>query len=207
MACAGVAIVHRKYPFYKAYELSEMLCSNAKKFGANIDKDGLGKNISAIDWHIEFGEIKDTLEEIRDSYQMKDGGRLELRPYIISVSEELKDKETVRLYKNFRELICRIQTEETSGNAISYARSKLKNLRSVLKEGEEETLYYMKTNHMEQLAIDSYYDIYQKTDSSKIGTGKGLEGKVFVETADGVRRSLLFDAIEAVDTYVRLDTE
>ena len=207
MACAGVAIVHRKYPFYKAYELSEMLCSNAKKFGANIDKDGLGKNISAIDWHIEFGEIKDTLEEIRDSYQMKDGGRLELRPYIISASEELKDKETVRLYKNFRELIHSIQTEETSGSTISYARSKLKNLRSVLTGGEEETHYYMKANHIEQLAMESYYDIYQKTDYSKIGTGEGLSGKVFEETADGVRRSLLFDAIEVVDTYVRLDTE
>ena len=30
-ACAGVAIVHKKYPFYKAYELSEIICSNAKK--------------------------------------------------------------------------------------------------------------------------------------------------------------------------------
>lgn len=29
-ACAGVAIVHKKYPFYKAYETAEMLCSNAK---------------------------------------------------------------------------------------------------------------------------------------------------------------------------------
>ena len=207
MACAGVAIVHRKYPFYKAYELAEMLCSNAKKFGANIDKNGLGKNISALDWHIEFGEIKDTLEEIRSSYQMKDGGRLELRPYIVSVSEELKDKETIRLYKNFRELIRRIQSEETTGDAISYARNKLKNLRSVLKGGEEETYYYMKVNHIEQLALESYYDIYQKIDYSRIGTGEGLDGKVFAETADGVRRSLLFDAIEAVDTYVRLDTE
>ena len=29
-ACAGVAIVHQKYPFYQAYELAEKLCSNAK---------------------------------------------------------------------------------------------------------------------------------------------------------------------------------
>ena len=34
-----------------------------------------------------------------------------------------------------------------------------------------------------------------------------MAGKVFEETADCVRRSLLFDAIEVVDTYVRLDTE
>lgn len=29
-ACAGVAVVHQKYPFYKAYELAEMLCGSAK---------------------------------------------------------------------------------------------------------------------------------------------------------------------------------
>ena len=33
-ACAGVAIDHQKNPFYKAYELAESLCSNAKRFGA-----------------------------------------------------------------------------------------------------------------------------------------------------------------------------
>lgn len=30
-ACAGVAIVKHKFPFWLAYELSEQLCSNAKK--------------------------------------------------------------------------------------------------------------------------------------------------------------------------------
>ena len=35
-ACAGVAIVHQKYPFYKAYEISEMLCSNAKRYLASF---------------------------------------------------------------------------------------------------------------------------------------------------------------------------
>lgn len=35
-ACAGVAIVHQKYPFYKAYELSEILCSNAKRYLASF---------------------------------------------------------------------------------------------------------------------------------------------------------------------------
>ena len=79
-ACGGIAVVHQKYPFYKAYELAEMLCSNAKKFGASLSEDGTGRDISAIDWHIEFGEIKDTLEEIRQDYQTLDGKRMELRP-------------------------------------------------------------------------------------------------------------------------------
>ena len=70
-ACAGVAIVHQKYPFYKAYELSELLCSNAKKYAASLSEDKSGKEISVIDWHIEFGEIKDTLKEIRKGYETK----------------------------------------------------------------------------------------------------------------------------------------
>ena len=67
-ACAGVAIVHQKYPFYRAYELAELLCSNAKKFGASYSVDGSGKDVSAIDWHIEFGEMSDSLEAIRKKF-------------------------------------------------------------------------------------------------------------------------------------------
>ena len=64
-ACAGVAIVHQKYPFYRAYELAEQLCSNAKKFGATLHSER-GGEISSIDWHIEYGELKDTIEEVRE---------------------------------------------------------------------------------------------------------------------------------------------
>ena len=39
-ACAGVAMVHVKYPFHAAYDLAEELCSNAKRFGAELDPEG-----------------------------------------------------------------------------------------------------------------------------------------------------------------------
>lgn len=204
-ACAGVAIVHRKYPFYKAYELAEMLCSNAKKFGAGIDREGLGKNVSAIDWHIEFGEMKDTLEEIRKNYVVKKEGTLELRPYIITAAGEQGAKEPLRRYENFRKLISKIQRETESENSISYARGKLKTLRSVLKQGENEAFYFMKANHMDSLDTESYYDIFEKTDYSQIGKGEERKGHLFIKTADGVKRSILFDAIEAVDTFIRLE--
>ena len=59
-ACAGVAIVHQKYPFYRAYELAEELCKNAKQFGVTLctklfgSTNGVaaGARTSAIDWHI-----------------------------------------------------------------------------------------------------------------------------------------------------------
>lgn len=79
-ACAGVALVHTKYPFHAAYDLAEQLCSSAKKFGASIDAEG---RVSAMDWHIEYGQLKDTLGEIRADYATEDGGRMELRPVVV----------------------------------------------------------------------------------------------------------------------------
>ena len=199
-ACGGIAIVHQKYPFYKAYETAELLCSNAKKFGASLSKDGTGRDISAIDWHIEFGEMKDTLEEIREDYETFDGKRLELRPYIVAATDEINKKEPVRNYANFRKLITKIQSNE-----IAYARSKMKELRSVLKRGEESARYYLKFNKIEDLSLESYQGIYEKVSMDQIGSGKGLRREVFIKTADGVDRSLLFDALEISDTYIDLD--
>ena len=35
-ACAGVVMVSEKYPFYRAYQTSEQLCDNAKKYAAQL---------------------------------------------------------------------------------------------------------------------------------------------------------------------------
>lgn len=145
-ACAGVAIVHQKYPFYRAYELAELLCSNAKKFGASLSPDGSGKEVSAIDWHIEFGEVGDTLDEIRESYVTADGESLVQRPYIISAPEEIMQKKPKRQYAKFRSAERKMQNEENA-----FAKGKIKELRRVLKQGEKETEYFLKFNKIEEL--------------------------------------------------------
>ncbi len=76
-ACAGVAIVHQKYPFYRAYDMAEQLCSNAKKVMMRRIEDynkeeGCSDAIpagglSAIDWHIEYGEMVGSLDDIREN--------------------------------------------------------------------------------------------------------------------------------------------
>ncbi len=170
-ACAGVAIVHQKYPFYKAYELAEMLCSNAKKFGASLSEDGSGFDVSAIDWHIEFGEIRDTLEEIRKEYYDTDGRMLMQRPYIVEASEKILKAEPLRRYENFRNLLMEIQKEE------NYARGSLKELRTVLKQGEKETEYFLKFHRIEELLKEHLGDHF----------------------------SLLYDAVELVDTFIKLE--
>ena len=182
-ACGGIAVVHQKYPFYKAYELAEMLCSNAKKFGASLSEDGTGRDISAIDWHIEFGEIKDTLEEIRQDYQTLDGKRMELRPYIVSASDKIMKKETIRRYENFKKLILAIQDEK-----IAYARGKMKELRTVLKEGETASASFTKFNKLDEIALEGYQGIYKEVSTDKIASGQGLERKLFVRTQDNVER-------------------
>lgn len=199
-ACAGVAVVHQKYPFYKAYELAEMLCSNAKRFGANLSKDQTGKEISCIGWHIDFGELKDTLSEIRKEYLFGDNKSLELRPYLVEAPEEILEKEPIRQYVKFKSLFHTLFSKD-----MVYARGKIKELRSVLKKGEDAVQYYLKFNKMEDIARDGYQDIFVKTGHDRIGTGEGLERKVYVKTEDGVKRCLLFDAIEIMDTYIELE--
>lgn len=198
-ACAGVAIVHQKYPFYRAYELSEMLCSNAKKFGAAISPEDNGRSISSIDWHVEFGELKDTLTDIRASYDTDDGNRLELRPYIIKASEKVMSNTVygLRLYKNFKRILTTVVSRENG-----YATGKIKNLRNVLKEGEIASKYYLEFNRMKDILTESGND---KIDLSKIFTGSAHNSEIFAIQSDGRKHSLLFDAIEVLDTFILID--
>lgn len=201
-ACAGVAIVHRKYPFYKAYEVAEMLCSNAKRYLASFQdkvKDAGGRG-SAIDWHIEYGEVMDSLTEVRKMYDTNDGKRLELRPYLISGDRELVMCESVRRYDNFKRFIG-LLNRQIREEKIS--RGKVKELRNALKEGEQAAGYYIESNLLDELALVNRVE--RKTDVSGIGQGKGMDRELFVDTADGQRRSLLFDAIEIMDTYISLE--
>lgn len=201
-ACAGVAIVHQKYPFYKAYEVAEMLCSNAKKYLASFQdqvRDSSGRGC-AIDWHIEYGEVVDSLIEVRKMYNTNDGKRLELRPYLILADKELMQCEKYRRYEDFKKRIVSLEGNVDKG---IISRGKVKELRNALKEGENAAVYYMKSSLIDDLTLLEYIGAEVETD--KIGCGQGMDKKIFVETADGQERSLLFDVIEVMDTYISLD--
>ena len=122
-ACAGVAIVHMKYPFHRAYKLSEELCSSAKRFGASLDGEG---RVCAMDWHIEFGELKDGLSAIREDYATEDGNRLELRPLAVAMPGGVDQNRTggVREWKFFRAMCMSLK-----GEYGSVARGKIKQSR------------------------------------------------------------------------------
>lgn len=177
-ACAGVAIVHQKYPFYKAYEIAEMLCSNAKKEGARISPEDDGRNVSLIDWHIEFGELKDGLEEIKTNYISDDGNKLSLKPYIVDARPEILNRDKKKKYESFIRKLKKIQD---NGNDIG--KGKIKELRSIMKKGEVETNNYLK-----------FYKLEGKLDA-------GFKGEMIAEE-ESEKTNSLFDAIEVMDTFL-----
>lgn len=191
-ACAGVAIVHQKYPFYKAYQLAEELCSNAKRMIAQLaenepgDQKGVA-DLCAIDWHIEYGEMANGLAEIRNQYKNQDEYHLEARPYLVCGEKHLMELEPVRRYEYFKNYITAMQRKET------IARSKLKELRGILKQTRDAAELYREINLMDNIFWRACDDYHLK------------EKSIFYQTADGEMRSLVFDAIELIDAYLVLE--
>jgi hypothetical protein len=62
-ACAGISIVKTKYPFYRAYWLSEELCANAKAWRRTQNETA-----SFLDFHISMGGIAGSLSQIREVF-------------------------------------------------------------------------------------------------------------------------------------------
>lgn len=203
-ACAGVAIVHQKYPFYRAYELAEMLCSNAKRYGADIHPADNGSSISSIDWHIEFGELKESIGKIREEYVTVDGNQLELRPYIIHAPAEImNDKAYIaKKYNGFKRTICAILSNESK-----FGTGKVKGLRGALKKGEAATKNYLFFNQIQEILVENRprNEEISEEDLRALFTGQVRKGEAFIEQPDGKKHSVLFDAIELMDTYLVIE--
>lgn len=164
-ACAGVAIVHQKYPFHKAYELAEELCSSAKKALAHND---LSDKACAIDWHIEYGEVYGGISDIRKSYYDKEGVSLTIRPFIACGDFDEKmfkyngDKEKTEtlkygLYKDFIHMMGDIDAEETVRSGENHdARNKIKALRTEMRKSRSAAKEYAENSLMETIAITDY---------------------------------------------------
>lgn len=130
-ACAGIAMVRDKYPFFKTYELSEELCRAAK---SSIPDDA---NESRIDWHIVQGEFNNNLNEIRNKEcRTYDGKYLLLRPLVVS-----EDSEEYNSYRNFKKDMQIIHSGKVP-------RSKIKNMLKEMRKGEEHLDIYIEINKL-----------------------------------------------------------
>lgn len=197
-ACAGVAIVHQKYPFHQAYDLAEELCSNAKRFGAALDENGA---VSAMDWHIEFGQLKDSLAELRKDYETEDGNWLELRPVVVHAPDgvDLTPTKGVRNYTFFRTMC-----EAMRGEYGKIARGKIKALRTAFQQGKLESEFFL---HDRQINDLLYHGFEAECSTPEARTAKyrellkyggKLEKNAFVQIGE-TERCLFFDAIELID--------
>lgn len=88
-SCAGIAFIHRHFPFHKAYEIAEECCSIAKrkakkeenKYSININNKSIKRPASYIDFEIiKAGIIKDV------SQKREEQKELYVRPYLVKCS-------------------------------------------------------------------------------------------------------------------------
>jgi hypothetical protein len=80
-------------------------------------------------------------------------------------------------------------------------------MRKYLKQGVDATASYIRFHKLEDITLKTYQGIFKEVTTEQIGTGEGLEREIFLKTSDGMHRSIVFDAVELMDTYIPFQTE
>lgn len=141
--CAGVAMVKSHYPFFRAHELAEALCVEAKSILPTDYKE----DESAIDFHIVQGELEDSLSVIRD--QKYNHGKLTNKPYFLDGKGRKNSMDT------FKERMAIFKDSEIG-------RGFVKGYRNALREGETRSQEYVNNHNVpkriKEAINGSYYD-------------------------------------------------
>lgn len=189
-ACAGIAIVKTHYPFARAYQLSEALCSNAKNF-VRDEKKRLGledSNFSALDWHIAASGLLGSISDIRKREYQVPEGNLTMRPvYLHSESD----------WRNWTDFSQVVREFNTHTNWVG-RRNKVVALREQLRQGSEKTKQFLQVYSLDKNYLPRFSaatsDFHESgwTDVPKLKSG-------------GERVCAYFDAIEAMEFHVPLE--
>ncbi|MGI6618433.1 MAG: hypothetical protein ACOX3Z_01460 [Bacillota bacterium] len=174
-ACAGVAIVHTRYPFFRAYDMAASLCRNAKDERRARQHKG-----SWIDWHV--GSSSKTLNEIRRThYTFRHyDKRFELtcRPYKLGSDSEPDT------WKWLSEVLLGSSDAGFRSEMWSQRKNKLMTLMELSREGPD--------------AIERALQAWRVQAPNLRFAGLGDDG--FLEG----RRTPLLDAIELLDVHLPL---
>ncbi|HHY79113.1 MAG TPA: hypothetical protein GX516_01895 [Thermoanaerobacter sp.] len=119
-ACAGVAIIKTKYPFFRGYNLTEELCQSAKREARK------NKGTSWLDFHISYGGFSGTLDEIRKNKYTTQSGQLHFGPYLVTSNDISNEKNIFHLKQGIK----------TFKNKEEWPRSKVKEFREYLTLGK-----------------------------------------------------------------------
>lgn len=186
-ACAGISIIKSGYPFIRAYNMAEDLCQNAKRLVLDS-----GINANALDYHIALGDINGSIKEIREKYYTSEDsnnpGNLSMKPLFLDNVSNIQDNIKWHTYDN---LCSAIDNVNNAINDEKIARGKIKQLRSVLKEGEA--------------ATERYFKFYNLGAGNYLKPLDGTFGDYCFNTKDNKKECMYLDAIETYEYFIKLD--
>lgn len=181
-ACAGVCIVKTHYPFARAYQISEALCKEAKKF-VKKNKQSDPEGFSALDWHLTASGLLGSISEIRHREYQVSFGNLAMRP--VRLHHHDSDWCT---WVGFTKIV-RGFNEDSNWKE---SRNKVIALRDVLRGGTEATEEFLRNYRLGDLPS------FPKSS----GQSEQLMRYGWLNEVCGY-----FDAIEAMEFYISLKEE
>ncbi|MDO4467657.1 MAG: hypothetical protein Q4C49_11755 [Bacillota bacterium] len=126
--CGGMFIMHSHFPFARAYELAEELCSNAKVCSRPIISDEEKGAANFIDFQVSYSGLLNDMDTIRERYFVdSEGNELLGRPYHIG-------KNSLSTLHGAQEIEALEKMLQTVSNL---PRSKVKSLRESFYDGKE----------------------------------------------------------------------
>ncbi len=181
-ACAGISVVKVHYPFARAYELSEALCKEAKRFVKGRDKQE-PEGFSALDWHIASSGLSGSISEIRKREYQVSSGSLTMRP--IRLQPYKKE------WQNWESFTPAIK-EFVIGKDWKGRKNKVLALREVLREGDD--------------AVEEFLQNYKPTKLPSFSPSSIASSQL---AKDGWLNGICgyFDAIEAMEFCLLLEEE
>lgn len=222
-ACAGVAIIPHRYPFWLGFQLADSLCDNGKKRlqldAKNWQDVGYGSeqqayDTSLIDWQlVESGGAIEDIEDFRERYfTTEDGASLSMRPYYVQQADDKPHFASYQhaFYRAMTVIQDTLKAAETNSDSTAPGRSKWKTLRDVYHQGpaavDEWVLlnqFYALDNPEENISIHDtfFFTFHQDDEANKKGFRLKNDGPI----EEGKEYAFYYDALEIFDYFVLLN--
>ena len=148
-ACAGVLLVHSKFPFYKAYKVCEEITKVAKERSRETAD-------SWLNHHISTGGISGTYRDILvKEFTVADGRSLKYGPYVVNDERRDEPESLFRLKSGVLDL-------------LRWPRSKAKELRDLLRKPDSDLEFFNASLNVHPMGRDM---------QNCLANGVWLEGK------------------------------
>lgn len=138
--CGGIALIKTSYPFFRAYEMAEQLCGEAKKRSREEKKQADKGNAegskysSWLDFAILHGEQAPELSQIRQQEYHGLLGNMHFGPYKVFTANSLPTNKHYDIAKLLQGV--QMLRSGKSQNSEFMAANKIKEMRSVLAQDE-----------------------------------------------------------------------